>query len=800
MQRFAIDWKASVRTWRRSPSLAVVAVLALALGIGATTTMFSIVHGATRDLPFDEPHELTLVTQSRPREGITDMGARTFDVIEWRAGLRSFAGLAAFRSEAVNVSDDAARPERVAGAAITPNAFPLLGETPLLGRALLSDDAREGAPAVVVLAHELWRNRYGADSGIVGRTIRLDGRVRTVVGVMRPGFAFPLQNRLWTPLVIPAAASPEGADWVRAFGRLRDGVSLAEARAELDVMTARLAAAHPATHRPLRATIFPFAESELPPENRTMLRVMLVAVSFLLVIACANVANALLARAASRMGEISVRTALGASRARIAGQHMMESMTLAIAGGSLGLLLAWFSVRFFAASVSNIIEAFWMSFRLDVTVLAWASGATLLAALAAGLLPALRTASADPAEALRAHAADRSRLRLGRISRALVAIEFALAGGLLVVSATFVRAAIGIRAVPFPFDIEHVATAQLAVPWEVLRDTSRRNILVRQLAAGLGAVPGVTASGIVTTLPGRGAGADGFSLDGVELPPERQPSTGFTSVTPEFFGLTGARVIAGRLLAWSDDAGAPPVLVVNESFVRRHSPDRDPVGRQIRFGRTTYTIVGVVPDLMMQDVDSRIADGVYASLLQSGPSPLRLVARSAGDPESLLPALRALVERVDASLPLMEPMPLRAAIYADKKILDVFAILFFAFGLGALFMTTIGLYGVISFAVQRRTREIAIRQALGATPRAVLGLVMRQGALELSVGIGIGLLLAVTLSRLLAAVIDREIVQPAGPGTLAAIAGMLACTALVALWRPARRALGLQPIEGLRAE
>jgi hypothetical protein len=361
-----------------------------------------------------------------------------------------------------------------------------------------------------------------------------------------------------------------------------------------------------------------------------------------------------------------------------------------------------------------------------------------------------------------------------------------------------VGAAVALRNVDFPFDIDRILTAELSVPWRVRSDSLARAALIRRVTEELRAAPGFEAAALVSTLPGRGAGFDVFQLDGAATTDAARPRTGFTSVTPEFLDVVGARVIRGRALAWTDDRGSPRVLLVNESFVRRHSPDRDPVGRQITFGRVSHTIVGVVPDLQMQDVDSKVADGVYAPLLQMGPAVLRVVARVNGDPLALIPTLRAALARVDAGMPLIEVGSLRAAIYADKKILDAFAALFLGFGAGALFLTTIGLYGVVSFAVERRSREFAIRQALGATPRDVIRLVMRQGAAELGIGIGVGLALAVALSRGLSAAL--EVVTPASPLTLAAIAGTLVLTALIGFWRPTRRAVALPPVQGLRAE
>jgi predicted permease len=792
------DLHASLRILRRSPGLALSAVAALAMGIGFTTIMFSIVHGGTRRLPFAEPEELVALAATSARG--YDLDPSPFDYNEWSRQQQTFDGLAAYQTNSVNLAGDSRHPDRRSGALVTPNTFALLGQQPMLGRLLLPDDAAPGGPGVMLLGYDLWRSRFEADPGIVGRVVRLDGVPRTVVGVMPPKFGFPVRSDLWLPLAVDPNATPAvRADRVKVFGRLKDGVSRDQARMELAAIATRLAQAHPATHEGQSVRVFPFVETEMAPNTPVILYLMLGVVSFTLLIACANVANLLLARAAGRTREVAVRTALGASRARIVAQHVWESLVLAAIGGLLGLAIAHAGVRFFAVSTAHIIEAFWIDFRVDGTVLAFATAMVAVAGVLAGILPGLRATSANVAEILKDASGGTTGMRIGRLARGLVVVEVALATGLLIMTMTFTKSAVALRAVPLPFAAREVFTGQLGLLQETLESAEARARLVTDLSAHLEAIPGVTDAALVSVLPGRGAGTWPFSLDAPPTGPvPGQPTTGLAGVTPEFFDLLGARVLRGRAIEWRDGPGGPPVAVVNQSWVRRHSPDQDPIGRRLWIGQQTLEIVGVVPDLQMQDPEDRAGDGVYASLLQVRPYAVRLMLRTAGAPLALTTQVRQVVEAVDPDLPLFEVATLHDAIYSDKKVLDAFGALFLLFGVGALFLTMVGLYGVVSFAVRQRSREIGVRVALGAAPRDVVGLVLRQGASLVGIGTAAGLFIAFGLSQALAAVL--EFVQPAGPLTYVAIAAALGATALAGLLRPTVRALSLDPMTALRTD
>ena len=786
-----------MRIWRSSPGVAITAVIALAMGIGFTTTMFSIVHGATRSLPFEDPHELVAIQKIAVRGVPGSAAARPFDYRAWRDDVAAFESLGAYESLSMNLAGDASEPERVNGAAITASAFDMLGVQPFLGRTLQSGDMQPGAAAVVVLSHALWQRRFASDSGLIGRTIRLTGTPHVVVGVMPPRFGFPINAGLWTPLAMETSAGRTSGPVVQVFGRLDDGASIDSARAELETVTRRGHAAGGGGDQALalRVEVIPFADVEMPREVVRALNLMVLAVSFVLLIACGNVANLFIARAAVRSRDLAVSLALGATRGRLVREQLIETLSIATIATAAGIGLAQLGTRLFAASTAHIIEAFWVEFRIDPVVVGFAAALAAAATLAAGLGPALLTTRRNLADVLKDGGAGNSGLAIGRLGRGLIAVQVTLACGLLALTMVLARTSVTIRSVAWPFDPHSILTFELDLGRQTAVRTSDEHAgRLERLEAALSETPGVAAAGLITALPGRGAGESTFSLD--EPVRESVRTTSIAFVSPGFFAVSGARARAGRLLTAQDNASAQRVVVVNESFVRTFSPDADPIGRRIFLGARDFTIVGIVPDLMARDVQDRRGDGVYASILQSGTTLVRVMARAAQPDVPILSALRASLRRVETDAPITEIFSLHEAVYRDKKVLDVLSTLFSIFGVGALSLTAIGLYGVVSFGVTQRTRELGIRMALGATRGQVLALVVRQGSRQIVIGLVAGSLLALGLSRAFAAAVE-QLPGPDGP-LLLLIVSALAVTALAALALPARRAARLQIVSAIR--
>ena len=798
MDHLWFDLRQVLRGLRRAKGLTIGASLALALGIGAVTTLFSIVHGALRELPFDESDELLMVTRTNPRLGWVDRGGNAFDYDVWSRSVRGFESLSAVIASAVNLSGDGQVPLRVSGAEIAPNGFAVLGVQPLMGRGFTSADAQPGAAGTVVIGHGLWQTRFEADPNILGRVISVDGEPRAIVGVMRSGFGFPINQSIWLPLKHLAAPQPESTQRLTIFGRLADGVSRDEIAAELAGIAARIASDHPATHKDQGLRAVPLTELELDRDSKSILYIMLLAVSFVLVIACANVANLLLARAAARSRETAIRNALGAPRSWIIKLQLMESLVIALLGGVGGLLIAYSAVRVFDRATASLLEAFWMDFKVDRVALVLATALVATAGILAGIAPALRASVISAATILKESTA--SGLRIGRLSRALVVAELALACGLLVVSGILVKSAISARAVDFPFAENEIYTAQLAVLPESIEEADARAVLMRGLVDQIGTIPGVQSAALTNVLPGRGAGLWSFTLDNrVAERPQDRTYAGVAVVTPEFLTVLDGSLLRGRWLEWSDRAGTLRVAVVNQSWVRRFSPDRDVIGRTITLsGEEPATIVGVVADMHMQDPGDPQSESIYLSVLQYYPYGVRIMLKARGAVLSLTPQVRARIALIDPNLPVFEIATLHDAIYADSGLLEVFAALFAMFGLGALFMTSIGLYGVVAFSVTQRTREIGIRMSLGATRRSILGLILRNGGKPLVIGGALGLLIAIAISLGLAA--SGEKVMQSDPLVFVGVFTALGLTAIVALLIPAARASRLDPQAALRSD
>lgn len=782
------------RLLRTSPGVAVPAVIALSMGIGFTATMFAIVRGATRPLPVERPEQIIAIQKVAARGSDAARGTDAFDVDTWGAA-HALAAIGAFQTLSTNLAGDGKQPERASGAQVSANAFEMLGLRPALGRTFTRADAQDSAAPVVVLSDALWRRRFGGDPSIVGRGVRLDGRPHTVIGVMPPGIGFPINSRLWTLLPHQAAPVPGEGPEVTVFARLAGGASIDAARAELDTLTA-VAAARSPSHAGAGVRVLPFTEIETPREVIRGLRLLVIAVSFVLLIACGNVASLFVMRGVSRAREIATRIAIGATRRQLVAEQLGESLTLSAIAAALGLGVAHVAVRAFAEGTAEIIEAFWVDFRVDTGVVLFASALAGLAAAAAGLGPALRIGSVNAIDVLKDNSPGATGLRLGRLARRLPAAQIAMACGLLALTVVLGRASMDLRSKPWPFDADRILSAQFGITLDAMADPSRRNRLFTALATALEQQPEIEAAGLISALPGRGGGEWGISLDAPHERTRPPHTTAAAFVTPGFFDVVNARVLAGRGLTWRDDASAPPVAVVNESFVRRFSPDRSPVGRRVFLGTRELTIVGVVPDLMARDIQETRHDGLYASVLQVRPYGVRVVARGRVDPLALVAALRQATARVDPDLPLYEIATVREAALRDKAVLDVLSSLFLLFGAGALVLTAIGLYGVVSFAVAQRTREFGIRLALGATRGDVARMVASQGAWQILGGVAAGVAIAVALTRGFAAAIDGA---PQGDAQVfGAIAAGVAATAIAAMAAPARRAFRIEIVKAMR--
>jgi putative ABC transport system permease protein len=796
----------AARMLRRDPGLTLIAGFALTMGIGLTVTIFSFVYGVIfRGLPFDEPKEIMYLQRSHLERGIPRMDVTIHDFHDWRAQQMAFGDLAAFYTRTVNISGSE-KPERFAGAYVTANTFSVLRVQPLLGRVFREGEDTPGAAPVVLIGYHAWQERFGGDPGLIGRTIRANGEPVTVIGILPERFAFPFEQQVWLPMRLDPLALPRGTGTtVNVFGRLAPGVSVDEANAQMNAIARRLQLQYPETNAGIGATVGPYVKQVLLDEGIEVLYAMLGAVVLVLIVACANVANLLLSRAASRSREVAIRTALGASRLRVVGQFLTEALALAAVGGVLGTAVAWEGTRLLNSAMRREGVPFFVDIRMDGVALLFVLGTTLVTTLVVGLLPALQASRTDVGEVLKDDSRGSSSFRMGRISKTIVVLELALSCGLLVGAGLMIKSVTQLRNVTYGFETTSVFTARIALPETKYTDGASRLRFYEELHTRLAALPGVEAASFGTALPAAlPFPRERFALDGQTYAAERdQPLTGSGVVAPGYFASVGVEVRRGRDFSTADRDGALPVAIVNESFARRFFPDRDVIGQRIRMGgpeskEPWRTVVGIAPDLRVSGPNDREPDGIYFPMAQSPQRLLNVVMRTRGDPLALTTPVRQVVTAIDADLPIYYVRSLAIAIDGQTWFYNVFGIVFMVFGFVSLFLACVGLYGVMAFSVGRRTREMGIRMALGAQARDVLGLIMRQGFLQIAIGLFLGLSLAAAVSHFLSILLFQ--VNPRDPGVFITVIVTLFLTGVAACFVPARRATRVDPLVALRHE
>ncbi len=800
MTTFVQDFRYSLRKLTKQPGVTAISVLALTLGIGLTTTMFSIVYGALhRGLPFSEPHRIMHLERNNLAEDIQSMEVTVHDYYDWREQQTSFNDLAAFYSGTTNLSGSEGRPERFDGAFMTDNAFSVLGVQPFLGRAFQEGDDDPGAAAVVVLGYDAWQNRFGGDTDVLGRTVRLNSEPTTVIGVMPEGFRFPISEDLWLPMKQDPLELERGTGiTLEVYGRLNDGVSMDEAAVEFATIAKRLEMEYPETNEGVGSVIKPYTKEYIGDEVTALLYTMLAAVFLVLLIACTNVANLLLARAIQRSKEVAIRASLGATRFRIIMQFLTETLVVAMVGAVLGLGIAWTGVRLFNNAIADTQPPFWIDIKIDGIIVLFVVGLTVITTIVAGVLPALRASGANVNEVLKDESRGSSSLRIGKLSKALVTAEIALSCGLLVGAGLMAKSVVQLRTFDYPFEA-NLYTARLGLFKGDYPDQASRTQFFEELRMRLGGLAGVEAAALGTALPGLGSGGVRFALEGDAYERDQDyPTARWAAVTPGYFDAFGVELSQGRDFGVQDAQDNLPVAIVNQSFAE------SPLGRRIRQGTSDtvawMTIIGIAPDMMMDglDNDDPEPEGIYVAVAQNDLRFMSLAVRATAAPMALAGAIRTAVNTIDADLPLYWVDTLDGRVGQAYWFYNVFGVLFMVFGGAALFLAAVGLYGVMSFSVSRRTQEIGIRMALGADDRDVVGLIMKQGLWQLGIGLTLGLGVAALLSRGLEIVLFQ--VEPWDPMIFVVISGVLLLVGLAANFIPAKRATRVDPVVALRYE
>jgi putative ABC transport system permease protein len=822
------DLRFSVRMLRRTPVLSLVIIATLGLGIGLSSTVFNITNAFMhKPLPFDASDRILVVRRTNAAGHLSDGAVPVSDFADLRARQSAFERLAAYTTTSVDLSEPStadARPERWAGARFSAGVFETLRVRPIVGRTFLPADERPGAEPVIVLGYDVWQRRYRGAPDILGRTVVANGVLSTVVGVMPEGFTFPNVERVWLPLEVnPAARSREAGEGptCTVLGRLVDGVSPGEAEAQLSTIAARLAEEHPDSHAGAGVTVVTLKRALVPAGYYGLFYTMLVIALGVLAVGCANVANLLLARGSARTHEMAMRRALGAGRGRLIGQLLTEVFVLAIAGGGVGLVLGYLGLDWFRGQMYGVLAAvgsgtddlpFWISFEPDAHVVLFVVGATVLAAAFAGVLPAFRASAPAAREALVTGGRGSSNRRIGRLTGGLVIAQVAVSCVLLVIAGLTIASVARLTSADLGYRTEDVLTARASLPEDRYPDANSRLRFQERLLARLDAIPGVVSATVSDILPPIHAGAWTIEVEGrTPVAAGDSPRVRRGVVTPGFFRTFGTSVLQGRAFDAADGAGAPPVAIVNASFVRKYLPDGVALGRRFRLKRDAgdvpwRVVVGVVPDLRALPLDlsgvsrdEQNPAAFYVPMAQSeGPRRVIMTLRTDGPPLNRVPDLRKAVASLDPELPLVRVLSLDGAILRATWFYPVFTTLFTTFGLGALFLSALGLYGVMSFAVMQRTREMGIRMALGARSGQMVGLVMRRGLVQLGVGLAIGLLLAwLSAGAVRWLLFD---VRPHDPEVFGVVLLTLLSVGLLAAFVPARRAARVDPAMTLVAE
>jgi putative ABC transport system permease protein len=804
------DLRYGARTLIKSPGFAFVAMLTLALGIGANTAIFSVVNGVLlRALPYYEPERLVMVWADRPilqaQIGLPDFPVAAPDFIDWRNQNQVFQQMAAMYARFMNLTGGG-DPESVTGLRATASLFPLLGARFAVGRPFLPEEDQAGADRVVVISHGLWQQRYGADPKIIGQKITLNDEAYTVIGVTAPDFQFPRRGEApgiatKADLYLPIAFAPEEMNnrvqsRLRVIARLKPGVSVQQASAEMSAIARRLTEQYPQTNTDKGVRLVPL-DQQAVGKARTALLVLLGAVGFVLLIACANVANLLLARAAGRQKEMAIRAALGANRWRVVRQLLTESLLLAISGGAGGLLLAWWGVELLLSiAPDNLPRAY--DVRLDTRVAGFTLLVSLLTGILFGLIPALQVSKIDLGVTLKEGGRDAAGLLRRRLRGFLVVSEVALAFVLLIGAGLLIRSFARLTEVDPGLDPRGVLTMDIMLPFAKYSG-GRSVAFFEQTLERVRALPGVEAAATVFPLPLSGMqAATAFRIEGRPAPAAQTISAGYRLISPDFFKTFRVPLVKGRLLLESDGAKAPPVVVVNESLARNYFANEDPLGKRITTGDVTRVIVGVVGDVKHSALDEEAKPEIYFPIAQDPPIFMSLTVRASGDPMQMVAAVRGQVWAGDKDQPITNIGTMERLMAKSVAPRRFNLLLLGVFALVGLALAGLGLYGVMSYTVTQRTREIGVRMALGAQTGDVLRLVIGEGMKLALIGALLGLGGALALTRLLKTLLFD--VSATDPLTFIVIAAVLIIVALLACWIPARRAARMDPLVSLRVE
>ncbi len=797
------DISYSVRILLKSYAFTFVVILTLALGIGANTAIFSFANGILlRPLPYPQSDRLAVIDETAFKQGIDSMSVSYPNFLDWREQNTVFEGMGTYFGSNRFALSGAGEPIEIRGSRISHGLFEVLRVSPLLGRTFTVNEDRPEEDAVIILGHDLWQRNFGGIPEIIGQKVMISNRPRTVVGVMPKGFRFPEVAELWVPLALTPQTFTRTDHGLSAIARLKDGVSFAEAQTEMNNIAARIEEQNPVTNEGLGVKVTSLHES-LSGDYRQALLILLGVVGCVLLVACVNVANLMLARATARQKEFALRAALGAGRWQIMRQLFVESLILATVGGALGFALSLWALHLLLTAIP-IQLPFWMNFGIDLRVLGFTIAITVLTGLIFGAVPALQTSRVDLNDTLKEGGRGTVGAR-GRSRSLLVVSEIALSLVLLVGAGLMVQSFLRLRRVNIGLDAKNVLTATVILPQAKYRERDKRAAFFKQLVERVRGIPGVQAAAATATLPlsggnwGRSLTVEGFPV----LSVGQAPSIQHTVVTPDYFRTMGITLLAGRDFTDADAKDALEVTIIDERLAHEYWPNQSAIGKRVRFGppednEPWHTIIGVVRAVRHQRVQEDTRKSVYLPHLQIPVSGLSLVARTSSAPHELVGAIRREVTQLDSDLPVSEVATMEEVVAESIWQPRLYATLFAVFGGGALVLALIGIYGVMAFLVQTRTHEIGVRMALGATARDVFTLIVGRGMKLTAIGVLIGVAGAAALTRLMHSLLFNT--SATDPITFILIPVMLSLAAFFACYIPARRAAKVDPLVALRYE
>jgi len=797
MQTLWQDLRFGARMLLKAPNVTLIAVLTLSLGIGANTAIFTLVNAVLlRPLPYREPDRLVRLWETTPQLPTFSISGPNYS--DWARLNQVFEQTAAWREQNFNLTNGG-DPERVGAALVTASFFPLLGVKPALGRSFIPEEDQPGANnRFVIMSDRLWQRRFGADANILGKTVTLSGGSYTVVGVMGPEFQFGTTGDLWLPLALDPLRDNRSNHILTAAARLKPGVTLDQARAEMGAIARRLQEQYPNSNKGWGVKIATFYDWIVERPFQQALFVLLGAVGLVLLIACANVANLLLSRAATRQKEIAIRSALGASRFRIIRQLLTESVILALAGGGLGVLLAWWGVdAFVAANPENIPRL--REITLDNRALAFTFIISLLTGLLFGLAPAFQASRIALNEFLKEGGRTSAGSGLGRLRRLLIVSEIAIALALLAGAGLLMKSFVRLQQVNLGFDPDHVLTLQLTLPRTKYPEARQQADFYQRLLERVRNLPGVRSAGISSSIPFPRGGSphSAFFPEGRQLSPEKSVGGNYRLVSPQYFRAMGIPLLKGRDFTNEDNEGGQPVVVISEETARQLWPGEEPLGKRLQWGasRQWYAVVGVAGDIRSAKLEAEPGLAIYLPSIQPQ---MYLVVRTATEPLSLVAAIRSQVQAEDKDQPIANLRTMEQIVSNSISQRRFSTLLLGLFAAVALLLASIGTYGVMSYSVTQRTREIGVRMALGAESRDVLKLVVGEGMKLALAGVALGLVASLALTRLMTSLLYG--VSATDAPTFAAVALSLTVVALLACWIPARRATKVDPMIALRCE